>query len=182
MVVQTMEPGTRFTVSLSRRQCLRLLGLAVGGVGLVTTARAQNRRIPPPHFNRQSPTQDSVTIATVTGDFRFLVDIVHNGPPPESALKSQPPLARDEGVLYVVDVVRQVSLSNRGVPFATDILFITADGRIVQVEAEIMADDPAVFTSLIPVKAALQTIGGTVRRLDIRPGDHVLHPMFGRTL
>ncbi|MGH6990821.1 MAG: DUF192 domain-containing protein, partial [Stellaceae bacterium] len=125
---------------------------------------------------------DTITIRTVTGNYPFLADILYNPSTPASALKARPPLARDEAVMYVVDIVRPMSLSNGGVPFATDILFVAADGRIIEVEAEILANDPTLYTARIPVKAAVQTIAGTVRRLDIRPGDHVLHPLFGRTL
>jgi uncharacterized protein len=177
-----MRAGPPHIGTPSRRRCLVGIGLALGGLALAPAARAQLRPTPPPEFRRQSPDQETLTIVTLSGEYPFLVDILFNRGTPDSALKSRPPLQQDEAILYAVDVVRPIALSNRGVPFATDILFIAADGRIIGIHAAIMANDPAVFVSAIPVKAALQTLGGTVRRLAIRPGDHVLQPMFGRTL
>jgi uncharacterized membrane protein (UPF0127 family) len=168
----------------SRRRMLGLglvlSALALGG----PAARAQDELRPrkPPRFQRNAIDQDTVTLVTVTGHYPFLVDMVFNPGTPDSALRAGPPLRPDQAILYVADPVRPISVSNRGVAFATDFLFITGDGRIVQVEAGIMPDDPTVFTSWVPVKAAMQTAAGTVRRLDIAPGDDVLNEMFGRTL
>ena len=67
-------------------------------------------------------------------------------------------------------------------PFATDIMFVARDGKIVEIHAAIMPNDGRVFVSNIPVKAALQVLAGTVMRLDIVAGDFVLHKIFGRTL
>jgi uncharacterized membrane protein (UPF0127 family) len=168
----------------SRRDCLRLAGIAVTGLSLMAAARAQtpSRGRAPPRFRRHAIDQATVTVATVTGHYPFLVDVVAYLGAPNSALRATPPLARDEGILYVADTVRLIALSNQGVPFATDLIFITGDGRIVQLRPEIMPDDPATFVSNVPVKAAMQTVAGTVQRLDMAAGDYVLNSMFGRTL
>ena len=178
-----MEHAPPSLPSPSRRRCLGFIGLAIGGVGLVVApARAQDRAARPPRFERHGIDQDTLTIVTTTGEYPFLVDIIFNQEKTDSALKSRPPLRADEGILYAVDIVRPIALSNAGVPFGTDLMFITADGRIIAIDARIMANDPTVFVSSIPVKAALQCLAGTVGRFGIRPGDDVLHPMFGRTL
>ena len=75
-----------------------------------------------------------------------------------------------------------MSISNQGVPFPTDLLFVSRDGRVIEVHPSIMANDSRVITSMTPVKAAFQFIAGTVARISATPGDYVLNPLFGRTL
>jgi len=173
-----------FRVTLSRRQCLKLAGLALGGAGLLRDAVADERpdTLESPRVQRHSVDQPQITIATATGRHTVYVDIVFDRDTSDSTLKGKRPPPPDEGVLFVVTVVRPISLSNSGVPFATDILFVTQDGRIIEIHPAIMPNDARVFTANIPVKAALQTRAGLIRSLDIVAGDHVLHKIFGRTV
>jgi uncharacterized protein len=172
-------------MTLSRRQCLPIIGLVIGGLAFARGAAADDQRDPrtdKQQFQRYSIDQESMTLVTITGNYPFLVDVIMNQEKPDSAFRARAPVQPDEGMLYAYDVVRQIGISNHGVPFATDLMFITADGRIIEIHPMIMPNSDQVITSNIPVKAALQVIAGTVRRLDITPGDHVLLPLFGRTL
>ncbi len=170
---------------LSRRDCIGLIGFAVTGLGAALTARADDQSDQSsvnPQFHRYGIDQTVVAIATATGHHDVLVDVIGDRGTPDSVLKGRHPVQPDEGILYTVSVVRQIALSNAGVPFPTDILFIAQDGRIVEIHPAIMADDSRVLTAMIPVKAALQLLAGTVMRLDIVAGDVVLNKIFGRTV
>jgi uncharacterized membrane protein (UPF0127 family) len=168
---------------LSRRGCLALIGARGGALLLARAARAdEDSRDAHQQFQRHGIDQQSVTIVTTTGHYDFLVDFVPSAGRPDSALIARHPVQPDEGILYTVAVVQPMAVSNRGVPFPTDLIFISRDGRIVEIHPAIMADDRRVYTSGTPVLAALQVIAGTVARIAARPGDYVLSQMFGRTL
>jgi uncharacterized protein len=167
---------------LSRRNCLRVIGLGVAGLGLAGPVFADDQAPANPQFRHFSIDQTIATIATATGHYDILVDVFYDRVLPDSVLKDRRPIKQDEGILYTATVVRQIALTNAGVPFPTDILFIARDGRIIEIHPAVMANDQRVFTAMIPVKAALQVLAGTVMRLDIVAGDFVLNQIFGRTL
>jgi uncharacterized protein len=160
-----------------------LLGAGVAGLFLIDKARAdEDVRTAPEQFHRYGIDQMTVTIVTRTGHYDFLVALVNNPGKPDSALIARRQIMRDEGILYAVDYVQRLGISNQGVQFPTDLMFMSKDGRVIEVHPTIMANDSRTITSTIPVKAALQVIAGTVARTSAAPGDYVLNPIFGRTL
>jgi len=170
----------------SRRRVLLALGggfafltpaLAASAAEDQTPARPQN-----PQFRRYGVDQDVLAISTATGRHELFVKIVTDSGTAESWFRNKTRIQPDEGALYVVSVVRPISLSNKDVPFGSDILFVARDGKIVEIHPAITANSDRIFTANIPVKAALQLLGGSVMRLGIVPGDFVLHKIFGRTL
>jgi uncharacterized membrane protein (UPF0127 family) len=173
----------RYETKLSRRCCLALAGIGLTGCLVGAKAGAEeDPRNAHEQFHRNSVDQDLATFVTRTGHYEFLVVLVNNPGTADSALIGRRPVRRDEGILYANDSVRPISLSNQGVPFPTDLLFVSRDGRVVEVHPSIMANDSRAITSMIPVKAAFQFIAGTTARISAMPGDYVLNPLFGRTL
>lgn len=167
----------------TRRRCLFLIGAAMTGLyGATRAAAEEDPRTAPEQFHRYGVDQQLVTIATTTGHYDFQVAIIYNAQRADSALIGRHPVQWDQGILYLVPVVQPLGISNQGVPFPTDLIFISKDGRVLQIQPSIMANDGRVYTSRMPVKAALQVIAGTVARISARPGDHVLSDAFGRTL
>lgn len=166
----------------SRRDCLAVLGAGVAGLALAGAARAADPRNDHQQFDRQSVDQQTVTLVTRTGHYEFLVAVIYNPGTPDSALIARRRVQPDEGILYAADHAQRLGISNQGVQFPTDLLFVARDGRVIEVDANIMANDRRVFTPTIPVKAALQVVAGTVARTSAAPGDYLLNPLFGRTL
>jgi uncharacterized membrane protein (UPF0127 family) len=60
-----------------------------------------------------------------------------------------------------------------------DMLFIAADGHIVNIRQRAVPHSRENIPSDGPVKAVLELNGGTVSRLDIKPGDKVAGPGLG---
>lgn len=167
----------------SRRRCLTMIGGMFAGLALANRASSQeNPRDAPEQFHRYGVDQPVVTLVTRTGHYQFLVAMVSDLENAQSVLIARRRIQPDEGILYINDYVRPLGLSNQGVPFPTDLLFATADGRIIEIDPSIMANDQRVITSTAPVKAALQVIAGTVARSSAAPGDYLLSEVFGRTL
>jgi len=59
-----------------------------------------------------------------------------------------------------------------------DMLFITADGTILRIAANTEPYSTRTIESGGLVKGVMEIAGGSARLLGIRPGDHVLHPIF----
>jgi uncharacterized membrane protein (UPF0127 family) len=59
-----------------------------------------------------------------------------------------------------------------------DMIFIRGDGRILSIAENTEPLSTRVISSGGPVRAVLEVIAGTARKLGIRPGDRVSHSIF----
>jgi uncharacterized protein len=60
-----------------------------------------------------------------------------------------------------------------------DMLFVDARGRIVSIRERAVPGSDEIIAAAAPVRAVIELNGGTTARLGIKPGDEVLHPIFG---
>lgn len=60
-----------------------------------------------------------------------------------------------------------------------DMLFVDAQGRIVNIRQRAVPQSLDVIAAATPVRAVIELNGGTAARLGIAPGDRVIHPIFG---
>jgi uncharacterized membrane protein (UPF0127 family) len=67
-------------------------------------------------------------------------------------------------------------MKNTYVPL--DMIFIRADGRILNIAENTVPLSEALVSSGGPVRAVLEVIAGTAKKLGIAPGDRVTHPIF----
>jgi uncharacterized protein len=68
-------------------------------------------------------------------------------------------------------------MKNTYVPL--DMIFIRADGRILNIAENTVPLSEALVSSSGPVRAVLEVIAGTSKKLGIAAGDRVVHPIFG---
>jgi uncharacterized membrane protein (UPF0127 family) len=59
-----------------------------------------------------------------------------------------------------------------------DMIFIRSDGRIHRIAENTVPESEQIIAAGGSVRAVLEVIGGTSRKLGIRPGDRVAHPIF----
>jgi hypothetical protein len=60
-----------------------------------------------------------------------------------------------------------------------DMLFVDAQGRIVNIHERAVPQSLDIIAAAGPVRAVIELNGGTASRLGIAPGDRVVHPIFG---
>ena len=89
-------------------------------------------------------------------------------------------LARNQGMLFDFEYEQPVSMWMKNTPLSLDMLFIAESGRILRIERETTPFSLRSIPSGRPVRGVLEVLGGTAQDLDIRVGDHVLHPVFGK--
>ena len=87
-------------------------------------------------------------------------------------------LAPDAGMLFDFEATQPVAFWMKNTFIPLDMLFIAADGRIVNIAERTVPHSLSVVPSAGPVRAVLELNGGTVARLGIRPGDRVVHAIF----
>ncbi|MFC3677326.1 DUF192 domain-containing protein [Ferrovibrio xuzhouensis] len=153
-------------IDATRRWFLGLLAAAL----LALPAAAQ----PQPAL----PHSDLV-IETAKGPQHFTVELASNDESRARGLMFRQSMAPDAGMLFDFGQEQMASFWMRNTLIPLDMLFIRADGTILNIHQRAIPHDETGINSDGPVRAVLELNGGTVTRLGIRAGDRVLHAIFG---
>ena len=123
--------------------------------------------------------KSSLVIDTANGPRHFDVELALTPEQQEQGLMYRPKMAADAGMLFDFHATVPMAFWMRNTLIPLDMLFIASDGTIADIHerAVPMLLDP--INSAMPVLGVLELNGGTVARLGIKRGDHVLHAMFG---
>lgn len=135
-----------------------------------------------PGMDRPQPRLPTESMIIVTRDGRRLPFTVEMAVRPEQqmiGLMFRPEVKPDEGMLFDWGTPRESSMWMRNTIASLDMVFIAADGRIHRIAERTVPQSLATVSSNGPVRATLELRAGIAEQLDIRPGDRVLHPMFG---
>lgn len=113
------------------------------------------------------------------GNFRFLLEIANTPETRRKGLMFRKSLASFKGMIldYGKDVRAGVWMKNVLIPL--DILFVKSDGRIESIISRAVPNSKETMKSTSHVRAVIEINGGTTEKLAIRPGDMVIHRMFG---
>ena len=119
-----------------------------------------------------------LTIVSATGPHRFTVEVAETPAQMEQGLMFRRTMAADAGMLfdYKTPTVATMWMRNTFIPL--DMLFVDAQGRIVNVHQRAVPQSLDTIAATAPVRAVIELNGGTAARLGIAPGDQVQHPIF----
>lgn len=87
-------------------------------------------------------------------------------------------LAPDAGMLFDFHTPDFQTFWMKNTVIPLDMIFIRADGRILRIAENTVPLSETLVPSGGPVRAVLEVIGGTAKKLGIAPGDRVTHPIF----
>jgi uncharacterized protein len=120
----------------------------------------------------------TVEIVSKSGVHPFSVELATNGAEWERGLMYRKELPEGRGMLFDFEREAPVSFWMHNTYIPLDMIFIRADGSILRIaeDAEPLSD--RLIPSGGPVRAVLEVIGGTARKLGIAPGDRVSGAMF----
>ena len=124
------------------------------------------------------PTSE-LTILSASGSHRFRVELAETPAQMTQGLMFRTSLAPDAGMLfdYKEPTAATMWMLNTLIPL--DMLFVDAQGRIVNIHQRAVPESRDVIAAAAPVRAVIELNGGTASRLGIQPGDQVVHPIFG---
>jgi uncharacterized protein len=150
---------------------MRLLRtFALAGLLLLTALAA---RADLQHFDTSS-----VTIDTARGAQRFTVEMAITPAQQQQGLMYRRTMAADAGMLFVMKEVGPATFWMKNTLLPLDMLFIGADGKIVDIRERAVPMSQTQIVSKAPARAVLELNGGTVARLGIKIGDVVHHATF----
>ncbi len=120
-----------------------------------------------------------LTIETLGASHEFDIELALTPAQQSQGLMFRRQMAPNAGMLFYHrrDTVATMWMRNTFLPL--DMLFVAADGRIVHIAERTVPQSLTTISAGKPVRAVLEVNAGTVRRLAIRSGDRLIHPLFG---
>ena len=122
--------------------------------------------------------QQTLEIASKTGVHTFAVEVADNDAERAKGLMYRRELPEGQGMLFDFHREQQVSFWMQNTYIPLDMVFIRGDGRILRIAENTEPLSTRLIPSGGPVRAVLEVIGGTTRKLGIAPGDRVASPIF----
>jgi uncharacterized membrane protein (UPF0127 family) len=110
----------------------------------------------------------------------FAVELATNDAERERGLMFRKELPEGQGMLFDFQRDQPVAFWMHNTYIPLDMMFIRSDGRIMRIEENAKPESDDLIPSGSPVRAVLEVIGGTSRRLAIKAGDHVTGSFFGK--
>ena len=120
-----------------------------------------------------------LTIITASGSHRFTVELATSPTQMIQGLMFRQSLAPDAGMLFDYQASSMASMWMKNTLIPLDMLFIGADGTVLDIHERAVPLSLDPIGSDKPVLAVLELNGGTAARLGIRSGDRVVFPIFG---
>ncbi len=121
----------------------------------------------------------TLVVVTVRGRSAFTVELALSEAQRVQGLQGRRRLAADAGMLFDFQGTGPVMMWMKDTYVPLDMLFIDSGGRVVNIAEHTVPLSFTAIRSAGPVRAVLELNAGTAARLGIRPGDRVLHSIFG---
>ncbi|NQV83258.1 MAG: DUF192 domain-containing protein [Rhodospirillales bacterium] len=122
---------------------------------------------------------DTLTIVTGAGErHAFRVEVAETPRQRVQGLQLRANLKPDTGMLFDFETVQPVAMWMKNTFVSLDMLFIAADGRILNIAPNTTPLSLATIASAGPVRGVLEIRGGTSAQLGINTGDRVQYPIF----
>ena len=127
-------------------------------------------------------TYSPLVVEQVDGSvFEFQVELALTNKQRQQGLMYRTELAPDKGMLFIFPTERMQSFWMRNTYIPLDIIFLRADGSVVNIVANAAPETDTPRPSTGPAKAVFEIAGGRAAELGIAPGDIVRHALLGNT-
>lgn len=128
----------------------------------------------------KSLARETLHIDTGRGPVRFTMEVAPDEASREHGLMFRRAMADDHGMIFDFHTPQTVAFWMKNTLIPLDMLFVGADGRIVNIGAMAKPHDETPVPSAGPIRAVIEINGGLAERLGIKPGDRVRDPrVFG---
>ncbi len=127
----------------------------------------------------QTGSDRQFAIETSSGTHVFEVEVMRTSAELERGLMYRRQMPKDSGMLFDFKTPQNVSMWMKNTYLALDMLFIGRDGRVVSVKENAEPLSERIISSGGSVLGVLEVNAGTAKRIGVKVGDLVRHPMFG---
>jgi hypothetical protein len=128
----------------------------------------------------RSAEQQTLEIASKSGVHVFAVELAVTDAERERGLMFRRSLPESYGMLFDFKRDQDVSMWMKNTFVSLDMIFIRSDGRIQRIAENTEPQSERIIPSGGPVRAVLEVVGGTAKKLGIEAGDRVAAPALRR--
>ena|SRR5215831_14058118 len=121
----------------------------------------------------QVPEQQTLEIVSKTGIHVFMVDVAVTDEDRARGLMYRRSLPESYGMLFDFKRDQEVTMWMKNTYVSLDMIFIQSDGRIRRIAENTEPESERIISSGGPVRAVLEVVAGTARKLGIERGDRV---------
>jgi uncharacterized membrane protein (UPF0127 family) len=122
--------------------------------------------------------ESMLEIVTKDGVHVFTIEMARSDEERQKGLMFRRELPEGRGMLFDFKPDQDVSMWMRNTYIPLDMLFINGDGTIRRIAENTEPLSEKTIPSGGPVRGVLEVIGGTAKKLGIKAGDKVAHPLF----
>jgi uncharacterized membrane protein (UPF0127 family) len=122
--------------------------------------------------------EGTLEIATKSGVRVFAVELAVTDEERGKGLMFRKELPEGRGMLFDFKREQPVSMWMKNTYVSLDMIFIRDDGRIARIAENTEVLSERIIPSGAPVRAVLEVVAGTAKKLGIAPGDRVAHAIF----
>jgi uncharacterized membrane protein (UPF0127 family) len=127
-----------------------------------------------------SAEQQTLEIVSKSGVHVFSVELAVTDEERQKGLMFRRSLPELQGMLFDFKQDQDVAMWMRNTYVSLDMIFIRGDGRIQRIAENTQTESDRIISSGGPVRAVLEVVAGTAKKLGIAPGDRVASPIFRR--
>jgi uncharacterized membrane protein (UPF0127 family) len=120
----------------------------------------------------------TLTIASTTGQHAFAVELAVTPEETSRGLMFRRQLPEGRGMLFDFKREREIAFWMKNTYISLDMIFIRGDGRVLRIAENTQPLSERLVPSGGRVRAVLEVIAGTAKKLGLAPGDRVAHPIF----
>jgi len=121
---------------------------------------------------------EQLVIHSITGNHKFKVEIAETIDQRRRGLQYRKSLSLNSGMLFVFDNIEPITMWMKNTFIPLDILFLSAEGKIVKIVNNTKPFSLRAIYSGIPAKGVLEINAGSAKRLNIKIGDLVYTSRF----
>jgi uncharacterized membrane protein (UPF0127 family) len=123
--------------------------------------------------------RETLKLVTAQGEHTIDVEITETPEEKAQGLMFRSKLADTSGMLFFYEQPQEITMWMRNTYIPLDMVFIRADGTVHRIEPRTEPLSEAIIASRGSVVACLELAGGAAGQLGLKPGDRVLHQLFG---
>ncbi len=120
-----------------------------------------------------------LTILSGAKTHNFTVELADEPAERRQGLMFRRSMGPDHGMLFLYDQPQRVAMWMKNTFIPLDILFLQQDGVVINIARDAEPGSLSQIASKGRVLGALELNAGTSERLGLKPGDQVLHVIFG---
>ena len=128
----------------------------------------------------RSAEKQIVEIASKTGVHVFSVELAVTDEERAHGLMYRRSVPDSYGMLFDFKRDQEITMWMKNTYVSLDMIFIQSDGRIRRIAENTETESEKIIPSGGKVRAVLEVVAGTARKLGIEPGDRVASPIFRR--